>query len=243
MLRVSGGSNSIKVERRTQREASDNWGRVRRRWIPQDLTCNLLVNSCPCPMGESGGDDNMERPVCTQYQAKQGVRLSYQLEGWGRGLVGGGGVFAIRDGSLFRGLRRGITVLALACLMGSNGWAIGTGGSGGSLMKVETLPWSMWVEEMVCKDPSVHIAKQKGGEKQALKEPLGNWWNCLPTSESLRDMGWMGSICVWVESFSQVGQRGEVCSKCGSGDGVKPAADIRMMDGAGSCCLNTDAGG
>ncbi|KAI6159653.1 hypothetical protein EDD17DRAFT_1511094 [Pisolithus thermaeus] len=218
MLRVSGGSNSIKVGRRTQREASDNWGRVRRRWIPQDLTCNLLVNSCPCPMGESGGDDNVERPVCTQYQAKQG------------------------------------------------GWAIGTGGSGGSLMKVETLPWSMWVEEMVCKDPSVHIAKQKGGlpwkwrlcllgpalmvqlqagggEKQALKEPLGNWWNCLPTSESLRDMGWMGSICVWVESFSQVGQRGEVCSKCGSGDGVKPAADIRMMDGAGSCCLNTDAGG
>ncbi|KAI6167513.1 hypothetical protein EDD17DRAFT_1504614 [Pisolithus thermaeus] len=164
MLRVSGGSNSIKVERRTQRESSDNWGRVRRRWIPQDLTCNLLVNSCPCPMGESGGDDNVERPVCTQYQAKQGVRLSYQLEGWGRGLVGGGGGgFAIRDGSLFRGLRRGITVLALACLMGSNGWAIGTGGSGGSLMKVETLPWSMWVEEMVCKDPSVHIAKQKGG--------------------------------------------------------------------------------
>ncbi|KAI6168240.1 hypothetical protein EDD17DRAFT_1503831 [Pisolithus thermaeus] len=92
MLRVSGGSNSIKVERRTQRESSDNWGRVRRRWIPQDLTCNLLVNSRPCPMGESGGDDNVERPVCTQYQEKQGVRLSYQLEGWGRGLVGGGGI-------------------------------------------------------------------------------------------------------------------------------------------------------
>ncbi|KAI6162889.1 hypothetical protein EDD17DRAFT_1507743 [Pisolithus thermaeus] len=198
MLRVSGGSNSIKVERRTQREACDNWGRVRRRQIPQDLTCNLLVNSCPCPIGESGGDDNVERPVCTQYQAKQGAASEVQLDGhlcptrgvvqnlllqdiksprkwrgevetgensgWGRGLVGGGGgVFAIRDGSLFRGLRRGITVLALACLMGSNGWAIGTGGSGGSLMKVETLPWSIWVEEMVCKDPSVHIAKQEGG--------------------------------------------------------------------------------
>ncbi|KAI6162803.1 hypothetical protein EDD17DRAFT_1507677 [Pisolithus thermaeus] len=81
MLRVSKGSNSIKIERRTQREASDNWGRVRRRQIPQDLTCNLLVNSCPCPMGESGGDDNVERPVCTQYQEKQGAASEVQLDG------------------------------------------------------------------------------------------------------------------------------------------------------------------
>ncbi|KAI6017299.1 hypothetical protein BKA83DRAFT_4120833 [Pisolithus microcarpus] len=75
-------SNSITVERRTQREASDDWGGgIRRRQIPQDLTCNLLVDSCPCHMGESGGDDNVERPVCTQCQAKWRAASEVQLDG------------------------------------------------------------------------------------------------------------------------------------------------------------------
>ncbi|KAI6038233.1 hypothetical protein EDC04DRAFT_2604151 [Pisolithus marmoratus] len=75
-------SNSIKVERRTQREASDDWeGGVRRRQIPQDLTCNLLVDSHPCHMGESGGDDNVERPICTQCQAKWRATSEVQLDG------------------------------------------------------------------------------------------------------------------------------------------------------------------